>query len=60
MSKSVKCPECGRKLSVKPLKTWKFRFYDVCRYECEHCKSKFNVYESSKSKFTIPKSKVSE
>jgi len=57
MSESIKCPECGHELSGKPLKTWKFRFYDVRRYECEHCRTKFNVYESPNSQFTIPKSK---
>ncbi|MCL6579849.1 MAG: hypothetical protein K6T73_10825 [Candidatus Bathyarchaeota archaeon] len=54
---SLKCPKCGRTLPNKPLKTWKFRFYDVRRYECQHCKTKFNTYDSPKSKFTIPKSK---
>jgi len=28
---SVKCPSCGREVSIKPLKMWKFRFYDVRR-----------------------------
>ena len=50
---SVRCPKCGRGLSNKPLKTWKFRFYNVGRYECPHCKTKFNIYESPKSKFVI-------
>ena len=44
-------------MAGKPIKTWKFRFYDVSRYECESCKGKFNVYESPKSTFTIPKAK---
>ncbi len=57
MSESVKCPACGREQSSKPLKAWKFRFYDVKRYECQHCKARFNVYESPKSRFTIPKAK---
>jgi transposase-like protein len=52
---SVKCPKCGSEFSSKPLKSWKFRFYDVKRYECQHCKTKFNVYEGPKSRFTIPK-----
>jgi hypothetical protein len=55
MSKSVKCPACGRELSSKPLKSWKFRFYDVKRCECQHCKTKFNAYNSPESTFTIPK-----
>ena len=53
MSKTFKCPVCGRELSSKPIKAWKFRFYDVRRYQCEHCKAKFNIYESPKSKFVI-------
>jgi transposase-like protein len=55
MSGSVKCPVCGRSFAGKPVKTWKFRFYSVGRYECDRCKTKFNVYESPKTKFTIPK-----
>ncbi len=55
MSKGVKCPVCGYIVASKPLKTWKFRFYSVRRFECEKCKAKFNVYESPNSKFTIPK-----
>jgi len=54
---SVKCPVCGKEFSGEPLKTWRFRFYTVNRYECGKCKAKFNVYESEKSRFTIPKSK---
>jgi uncharacterized protein YlaI len=50
---SVKCPKCGSEISSKPLKAWKFRFYDVRRYECPHCKARFNVYDSPKSKFVI-------
>ena len=57
MGKSVKCPVCDGELLSKPLKTWKFRSYIVGRYECQHCKVKFNVYESQKSRFTIPKAK---
>ena len=57
MSESIKCPACSLKFSSKPIKTWKFRFYEVRRYECEHCETKFNIYESPKSKFTIPKAK---
>jgi transposase-like protein len=49
----MKCPACGREISSKPIKTWKFRFYDVSRYECQHCKTKFNIYDSPKSKFVI-------
>ncbi|MGB9693811.1 MAG: hypothetical protein ACPLYF_03110 [Fervidobacterium sp.] len=50
---SVRCPVCGREFTSKPLKSWKFRFYDVSRYECPHCNIKFNVYDSPMSKFVI-------
>lgn len=57
MTVNVKCPVCGQKFSSEPLKTWKFRFYKVNRFECKKCKAKFNIYEGPKSKFTIPKAK---
>lgn len=53
MSRTFKCPVCGQEVLGQLLKAWKFRFYDVRRYQCEHCKAKFNVYESPKSKFVI-------
>lgn len=53
MGGNVRCPACGREFSGEPLKTWKFRFYDVSRYECQHCKTKFNIYDSPDSKFVI-------
>jgi len=58
MSSSVKCPVCGGEIKNKPLKEWSFRFYKVSRFECKRCKAKFNVYESPKSSFTIPKAKT--
>lgn len=57
MDKSVKCPGCSGKVLSKHFKTWKFGPYEVKRYECEHCKSKFNLYRSAGRTFTIPKSK---
>lgn len=57
MAERVKCPVCGHSFASRPIKTWKFRFYNVGRYECDRCKTKFNVYESLKSTFTIPKAK---
>jgi len=57
MSVNVKCPACGQEFKSQPLKTWKFRFYKVSRFECEKCGVKFNVYEGPNSKFTIPKAK---
>ena len=57
MSKNVRCPLCGRDFTDEPLKNWKFNFYDVKRFQCAYCEEKFNVYESPKSTFTIPKAK---
>ena len=57
MSHSVKCPVCGREFRNEPMKTWKYGIYTVKRFECAHCKGKFNLYESSKSMFTIPRGK---
>ena len=53
MSGSAKCPSCGKEVLDEPLSKWKFRFYDVRRYECAQCKNKFNLYDSPKSKFVI-------
>lgn len=53
MSGRIRCPACDREVSNKPIKTWKFKFYDVSRYECQHCKTKFNIYDSPNSKFVI-------
>jgi transposase-like protein len=49
----VKCPVCGGEFEAEPLKTWRFRFYQVKRYQCTLCNSKFNIYESGKSRFVI-------
>jgi len=57
LENGIKCPLCGSILEGEPLKTWKFRFYDVKRFECSSCGAKFNIYESSMSTFTIPKAK---
>ena len=56
MSKLL-CPVCDKDVSTSPLKTWKFRGYDVKRYECQNCKSKFNVCQNPKKTFTIPSHK---
>ena len=56
MNKLV-CPLCDKEVTKSPFKTWKFRGYDVKRYECQNCKSKFNVYQSPKKTFTIPSHK---
>jgi transposase-like protein len=49
----VKCPVCSGEFQAEPFKTWRFRFYQVKRYRCTLCGSKFNVYESEKSRFVI-------
>ena len=56
MSKPL-CPVCNTNVSASPLKLWKFKGYEVKRYECQNCKSKFNLYQSSKGSYTIPKAK---
>jgi hypothetical protein len=40
----LKCPYCGFEGEFKPLKTWRFRFYDVGMLECPKCKGGFNHY----------------
>ncbi len=51
------CPVCNSDVTSSPLKAWKFRVYEVKRYECQNCKSKFNFYQNPKRTFTIPKPK---
>ena len=58
MSESVRCPSCGYEFTSKPLRAWSFSRYKVKRYKCKKCAQKFNLYESSKGKFTIPKMKI--
>ncbi|MEM3028377.1 MAG: hypothetical protein QW220_06600 [Candidatus Bathyarchaeia archaeon] len=53
----AKCPICGGEFKSEPFKTWKFRFYTLKRYQCNLCNAKFNLYESDKSVFTIPKAR---
>jgi rubredoxin len=53
MRDAVKCPVCNGVFEVVPLKTWRFRFYQVKRYQCIVCGTKFNIYESEKSRFII-------
>ena len=40
----AKCPFCGCEGGLNPLKTWKFRFYEVKRLECPKCHGVFNHY----------------
>jgi len=56
MSKLL-CPVCNNSVLVNPSKSWKFKGYDVKRYECQNCKAKFNLYQGPKGTYTIPKSK---
>ena len=55
MAQKLACPKCSAQVSTKPLKTWRFGKYDVGRYECGKCGGKFNLYNSPKAIFTIPK-----
>ena len=56
MSKLL-CPVCNGDVPSSPLKSWKFKDYEVKRYECQSCNSKFNFYQSPKQTYTIPKPK---
>lgn len=55
MSKLL-CPVCKMDVSENPFKSWKYKNFEVKRYECRKCKSKFNVYQSPNRTYTIPKS----
>jgi transposase-like protein len=48
-------PIRGKPASKAPFKSWKFGKYNVKRYECSSCKSKFNLYQSPERTYTIPK-----
>ena len=52
------CPVCNGDVTSSPLKSWNYRNNEVKRYECQNCKSKFNVYSGPKTMFTIPKGKT--
>jgi transposase-like protein len=55
MDAKLECPKCSRAVRSKHFKAWKFGPYSVKRYECEHCKLKFNLYQGPKGTYTIPK-----
>jgi hypothetical protein len=57
MSSELVCPVCNMAVSTSPFKSWKFGNYEVKRYECQSCKSKFNLYQSPTRTYTIPKAK---
>jgi transcriptional regulator NrdR family protein len=60
MATKLQCPKCSRAVSAKPLKAWSFGQYDVKRYQCDSCKSKFNLYQRPGKSYTIePVSEVS-
>lgn len=51
------CPICNHDVSTSPVKSWKYATYEVKRYQCHNCKSKFNLYQNPKKTFTLPKRK---
>jgi len=40
----VRCPVCNSEFEAEPLKTWRFRFYSVKRFQCPKCGGVFNHY----------------
>ena len=53
----VKCPYCGFEGEFKPLKTWRYRWWNVYFYECSRCKAHFASYvdpEGKRKSFVIP------
>ena len=53
MKETIECPLCGRQTTDLPRKSWKFNAFTVRRYQCDLCKSKFNIYKSPKSTFFV-------
>lgn len=52
----MKCPRCNYEISSSPVKKWNFNVYEVSRFFCSNCNSKFNLYEGPEGKsYTIPK-----
>ena len=47
----VSCPICSKPVSTNPFKSWKFGKFDVGRYQCPNCKSKFNFSIFAQSSF---------
>lgn len=52
----IKCPFCGKNQTDNPIKTWAYGKINVNRYECK-CSKIFNYYNTTKSSWTIPKTK---
>ena len=44
-----KCPYCGSE-DLTPIKSWRFRFYDVAMYRCNRCGGEFNHYVNTMGK----------
>ena len=44
-----KCPYCGSE-DLTPIKSWRFRFYEVTMYRCNKCGGKFNYYRNTTKK----------
>ena len=44
-----KCPYCGSG-DLTPIKSWRFRFYDVAMYRCNRCGGEFNHYVNTMGK----------
>jgi transposase-like protein len=44
-----KCPYCGSE-DLTPIKSWRFRFYDVAMYRCNRCGGEFNHYVNTTGK----------
>jgi transposase-like protein len=44
-----RCPYCGSE-DITPIKSWKFRTYEVTQYKCNKCGGKFNHYVNTTGK----------
>jgi hypothetical protein len=53
-----RCPYCGSE-DLTPIKSWRFRIYEVTRYRCNKCGGEFNHYVNTtgrgKPEYYIPK-----
>jgi hypothetical protein len=50
----AKCPKCKTE-NPNPNKTWKYGFFTVKAYICEHCQTRFREYfdKNGKHSFTL-------
>jgi len=44
-----KCPYCGSE-DLTPVKSWRFRIYEVTMYRCNRCGGEFNHYVNTTGK----------